>query len=223
MKCSSYFSGLGSDELEAISGLVFEKSYKNGAIIILEGEAAEALYFVASGVVKVFKTSSDGKEQTLAIIRPRETFNEVPIFDGDVNPASVQAMTEVMLYGIRVRDIGNILHTYPLVSTNVIRIMAGRLRHLIALVEDLSFRHVIGRVAKILLEYATDGTSPGPRLTQREMASMAGTAREVVSRSLKNLEKDGFIKIDRQRIIIKDREALNNIVSPLFETNVTDG
>ncbi len=223
LKTSPYFSGLGPDELEDISRFVFEKSYPNGAIIVLEGETAEALYFVASGVVKVFKTSPDGKEQTLAIVRPQETFNEVPIFDGDINPASVQAMTEVLLYGIRARDMENILRTYQSVAMNLIRIMAGRLRHLLALVEDLSFRHVIGRVAKILLENAADGTSAGPRLTQRDMAAMAGTAREVVSRSLKNLEKDGFIKIDRQRIIIKDREALSNIVSPLFETKVTDG
>ncbi|UCG54196.1 MAG: Crp/Fnr family transcriptional regulator [Dehalococcoidia bacterium] len=222
LKSSPYFLGLGSDELEAIGKLVFEKSYNHGAIILLEGETAEALYFVASGVVKVFKTSTDGKEQTLAIIRPQETFNEVPVLDGDVNPASVQAMTAVTLYGIRSRDMENILHVYPLVAINVIKIMAGRLRHLVALVEDLSFRHVIGRVAKILLEYATDGTSSGPKLTQRDMAAMAGTAREVVSRSLKNLEKDGLVKIDRQRIIIKDREALSNIVSPLFETKVTD-
>ncbi|MFH1663089.1 MAG: Crp/Fnr family transcriptional regulator [Chloroflexota bacterium] len=222
-KSSPYYSGLGSIELEAISRLVFEKNYDHGAMIVLEGEAAEALYFIASGAVKVFKTSADGKEQTLAIIRPRETFNEVPVFDGDVNPASAQAMTPVTLYGIRRNDIGNILRSYPQVTINIIKVMAGRLRHLIALVEDLSFRHVIGRVARILLEYATDGASLGLRLTQRDMAAMAGTAREVVSRSLKTLEEGGFIKIDRHRIIIKDREALNNIVSPLFETKVTDG
>jgi CRP/FNR family transcriptional regulator len=94
--------------------------------------------------------------------------------------------------------------------------MAGRLRHLVALVEDLSFRHVIGRVARILLEYTADGASPGPRLTQRDMAAMAGTVREVVSRSLKTLEEGGLIKIDRHRIIIKDKEALKEIVEPSF-------
>lgn len=216
LKSSPYFSGLGSDELEAINRLVFEKSYDQGAVIFLEGEMAEALYFVASGAVKVFKTSADGKEQTLAIIRPEETFNEVPVFDGDANPASAQAMMSVTLYGIRRDDIDNILRSYPHVAINVIKVMAGRLRHLVALVEDLSFRHVIGRVARILLEYTADGASPGPRLTQRDMAAMAGTAREVVSRSLKTLEEGGLIKIDRHRIIIKDKEALKEIVEPSF-------
>ena len=69
-------------------------------------------------------------------------------------------------------------------------------------------------MAKILLEYAADGA--GPRLTQRDMAAIAGTAREVVSRSLKTLEEEGFIKIDRHRIIIKDKEALKEIVGPSF-------
>jgi CRP/FNR family transcriptional regulator len=216
LKSSPYFSGLGSDELEAINRLVFEKSYDQGAVIVLEGEMAEALYFVASGAVKVFKTSADGKEQTLAIIRPEETFNEVPVFDGDANPASAQAMMPVTLYGIRRDDIGNVLRSYPHVAINVIKVMAGRLRHLVALVEDLSFRHVIGRVARILLEYTADGASPGPRLTQRDMAAMAGTVREVVSRSLKTLEEEGLIKIDRHRIIIKDKEALKEIVEPSF-------
>jgi CRP/FNR family transcriptional regulator len=216
LKSSPYFKGLGSDELEAIKRLVFEKSYDQGAVIVLEGEMAGALYFVASGAVKVFKTSAEGKEQTLAIIRPEETFNEVPVFDGDANPASAQAMMPVTLYGISRNDIGNILRSYPHVAINVIKVMAGRLRHLVALVEDLSFRHVIGRVARILLEYTADGALPGPRLTQRDMAAMAGTAREVVSRSLKTLEEEGLIKIDRHRIIIKDKEALKEIVEPSF-------
>lgn len=223
LKASPYFSGLGSNELEAINRHVFKKSYDRGAMIALEGEMAEALYFVASGAVKVFKTSADGKEQTLAIIRPEETFNEVPVFDGDASPASAQAMTPVSLYGISRNDIENILRGYPSMAINVIKVMAGRLRHLVTLVEDLSFRQVVGRVAKILLENAADGASPGPRFTQRDMAAMAGTAREVVSRSLKTLEEKGIIKIDRHRIVIKDKEALKEIVEPSFETKVTDG
>ncbi len=223
IKALPYFSGLGSGELVAVSELVFEKDYDRGALIVLEGEMAEALYFVASGAVKVFKTSAEGKEQTLAIIRPYGTFNEVPVFDGDANPTSAQAMTPITLYGIRKNDIAKILRSYPPVAGNIIKVMAGRMRHLVSLVEDLSFRHVIGRVARILLEYAAYEPSPGFRLTQRDIATMAGTAREVVSRSLRTLEEEGLIKIDRHRIVIKDKEALKEIVEPSFGTKVTDG
>ena len=216
VRSSAYFSRLSPTELETISKFVFEKSYDRGQMLLVEGEAAGALYFVASGVVKVFKTSADGKEQILAVIRPGETFNEVPVFNGGFNPASAQAMTPLLLYGITGKDMQMILHKYPKVAVNIIAVMTKRLRHLVSLVEDLSFRHVIGRVAKILLEYATDGAASGQRLTQRDMAAMAGTAREVVSRSLKTLEGDGIIKMDRHRIIVKDKEALKNMVEPSF-------
>jgi len=216
LKSSPYFSELSSTELEAVNKLTFEKSYERGEMLLLEGEAAGALYFVASGAVKIFKTSADGKEQILAIVRPKETFNEVPIFNGGLNPASAQAMVPVIVYGIRKSDLEIILRKYPRVALNVIKVMANRLRHLVSLVEDLSFRHVIGRVAKILLDYAGDETITGPRLTQRDMAAMAGTAREVVSRSLKTLEEYGVIKVDRHRIIITNRGVLEKVVEPSF-------
>ena len=185
-------------------------------MICLEGEAAEALYFIASGVVKVFKTSADGKEQILTIARPGESFCDVPMFNGGLNPAGAQAMGPVLLYGMGKNDLDVILRSYPQVALNIIKVMAKRMRHLVSLVEDLSFRHVIGRVARILLEYAGDGTAPGTRLTQRDMAAMAGTAREVVSRSLKTLEEEGVITMERHRIVITNKDALKKMVEPSF-------
>ena len=107
---------------------------------------------------------------------------------------------------------GVILRDHPQVALNVNKLLAQRVRHLVSLVEDLSFRRVIGRVAKILLEHAGNGTGPRPRLTQQEMAAMAGTAREMVGRSLKTLEDEGAIRMDRHRIVITDKEALREIV-----------
>jgi len=212
IKPSPYFTGLVVAELEAVSRLMSEKQYERGEIILFEGEEAGALYFIASGAAKIFKTSVDGKEQILTIVRPGEAFNEVPVFNGGINPANAQAMTPVTLYGISRKDIEAILHSYPQVALNVIKVMAKRLRHMVLLVEDLSFRRVIGRVARILLEYVTDGTAPGAKLTQRDMAAIAGTAREVVSRSLKSLEDKGIIRMDRHRIIVKDKAALREMV-----------
>ncbi len=208
-----YFSGLGPAELDSIRKLVFEKTAERGEIVLLEGEPADGLYFVASGVVKVFMTSAEGKEQILHIVRPGESFNDVPVFDGGLNPAGAQAMGPVTLYGIRKSNVETILRDHPQVALNVIRVLADKLRHLVSLVEDLSFKHVIGRVAKILLEQAGDGKGPGPRLTQQEMAGMAGTAREVVGRSLKALEEQGVVRLDRHRIVITDKEALKEIIA----------
>ncbi len=222
LKSVGYFSQLSLAGLEAVSQLVFEKKCRPGELIVFEGEEARALYFIASGVVKVFKTSAEGKEQILAIARPGESFGDVPIFNGGLNPASAQAMGPVTLYGVEKGKMESILRDYPEVALSAIRVMAGRVRHLLSLVEDLSFKHVIGRVAKILLEYARDGTAPGTRLTQRDMAAMAGTAREVVSRSLRALEDDAIITVERHRIVIVNKDALEKIAEPLFETKVTD-
>jgi CRP-like cAMP-binding protein len=212
LKKIPYFSDLGLAELESIGKLVFEKSADRAAMVLLEDESAADLYFVASGVVKVFKTSAEGKEQILAIVRPGESFNDVPIFDGGLNPASAQAMGPVLLYGIKKDDMKAILRDHPRIALNVIKVLAGRVRHLVSLVEDLSFKHVIGRVAKILFENVGGETGHGPRLTQQEMAAMAGTAREVVGRSLKALEEEGAIKVDHHRIIITDKKALQKIM-----------
>ncbi len=211
-----YFSGLSVAELDSIMEFIFEKTLQRGELVLIEEEPAEVLYFVASGAVKVFKTSAEGKEQILNIVRPGESFNDVSIFDGGPNPASVQTMGPVVLYGIRRSELEIILRDHPQVALNVTKVLAGQARHLGSLVEDLSFRHVIGRVAKILLEHAGDGTGARPRLTQQDMAAMAGTVREVVGRSLKALEDDGAIRLERHRIVITDKEALKDMVAAYF-------
>ncbi len=212
LKSVPYFSGLSPVELDSIKSLVFEKTAGRGEVILFEGEAAEALFFVVSGAVKVFKTSAEGKEQILNIVRPGESFNDVPIFDDGLNPASAQAIGPVILYGVSKDELRIIVRDHPQIALNIIKVLAERVRQLVSLVEDLSFRHVIGRVARILLEHAGDGAVPGQRLTQQEMAAMAGTAREVVGRSLKALEEGGVIRLDRHRIVITDREALKEML-----------
>ncbi len=206
-----YFSRLSPDELDSVKKLVFEKKVERGDIIVLEGEPAGALYFVGTGAVKMFRTSADGKEQVLNIVRPGESFNDVPIFDGGPNLASGQAMGPVSLYGILKHDLNVFLQDHPRIAINIINVLAAQTRHLVSLVEDLSFRPVVGRVAKTLLEYAGNGTDIGKRLTQQDMAAIVGTVREVVSRSLRALESDGVIRMDRHRIVITDRDALKDV------------
>ncbi|MBM3157524.1 MAG: Crp/Fnr family transcriptional regulator [Chloroflexi bacterium] len=211
LKSIPYFSGLSAAELESIKTLVFEIEAERGKLLLLEGETSEALYFVVSGAVKVFKTSPDGKEQILQIMRPGEAFNEVPVFDGGLNLASAQAMGTVVIYGIKRSDLETIMRNHSKVALNAIRVLSQKLRHVVSLVEDLSFRHVNARVAKILLEYASDGSGVKERLTQQEMAAMAGTAREMIGRSLKELMDGGIIRLERHRIVIADREALKKM------------
>lgn len=207
-----YFDGLSEEERQSIKTFAIERRYERGDIIIYEGDKATALYVVCSGAVKIFKTSIEGKEQILSIARPGDTFNDVGVFDEGLNPASAQAMGEAVIYELGQNELNTLLQNYPIVAHNTIKVLAERVRELVTLVEDLSFRRVVGRVAKILLEYAGTDQENGPRLTQQEMAAMAGSAREVVGRSLKTLEEDGLIKLNRHKVIITDIEALRGMV-----------
>ncbi|MFC1998679.1 Crp/Fnr family transcriptional regulator [Chloroflexota bacterium] len=212
LKQVAYFSGFALGELKEAAKPLFEQSFKRGEIIALEAEPADNLYIVASGVVKLFKTSAEGKEQILYLAHAGDSFNDVPVIDGLPNPASAQAMVAVDLYGISKVDMLSLLDKYPRAQKNVTDLLAERIRNLSLLVEDLSFKHVIGRVAGILLKYGGDGDGPKTRLTQQDMAAMAGTAREVVGRSLKMLESDGTIKMNRHRIVISNKKALEDMV-----------
>lgn len=212
LQVSPYFAGMTESEIDSISGLFFEKTIGKGEKITWEGDLGEALYFVVSGAVKSFKTSTEGKEQILQIILPGNSFNDVAVFDGGLSPTSTEAMSLVNLYVISRSDVGKILAEYPKIMINVVDILSSRIRHLLDLVEDLSFRQVIGRIARILLEYA-DGAGPKPKLTQHEMAALAGTAREVVGRSLKTLQEEGMIRMERNRLVIANKDALYQMVN----------
>ena len=213
LKSIAYFTMMNATELEAIKLSFSEKTFQRGEVILLEGNLSDTLFFVAAGAVKVFKTSAQGKEQILNIARPGEALNDVPIFDGGMNPASAQALGPVTLYGLKKDKLQSIMRQYPQIALNTSKVLAGRMRQLVNLVEDLSFRHVLGRVTKILLTHADDGTGTNDHLTQQEMAAMAGTAREVVARSLKSLEEQGYIRLERHRIVITNKQSLEEIVA----------
>lgn len=214
LKGIPYFASLSRPDLKRIRDLVFEQSFSKGRIIFLDGDPCRAMYAIRSGRVKIFKTSPEGKEQVLKIMGPGDTFNEVPIFDGGPNPASAQALEETTLYGIRKEDMRYLIEERPTIALAVLKVFAEKLRHFTQLVEDLSFRTVISRLAKLLLQMAEEeGSAPlKQRLTQQELAAMVGTAREVVARALKALEAKGAIRMDRHWIVIVDKGILQGMI-----------
>lgn len=213
LRAIPYFDGISPADLGSFKDSFFERAAERGDLLLAEEETSDTLYFIVSGAVKLFKTSADGKEQIIEIARPGQSINDVPFFDGRANLFSAQAMGSVVLYGVVRGDLERILQRYPQVAQNASRIMAGQVRRLTALVEDLSFKPVIGRVAKILLEHSEENPDSRPKLTQQDIAAMAGTAREVVGRSLKSLEEEGLIRLERKRLVIRDKEALKDMVA----------
>ena len=207
-----YFEALSIGEIEQVSREVLELSFARGEVLFLEGEPCRGLYVVKSGQVRIFKSSPEGREQVLLVAKPGDSFNDVPVFDGGPNPASASALEESTVYLIPKETVLALLQDCPSARA-ILKLFAARLRHLTMIVEDLSFRSVVGRLAKLLLELAVveDGASPVKRLTQDEMATMVGSVRDVIGRALRHIEKTGAIKIERQSILVVSPEKLREI------------
>ena len=207
-----YFAGIDQDRLAGFVSAFNAKSYLKGQTIISEGDTEPVLHFVNSGVVKLFKMSPEGKEQIIEIIRPGESFNDITVFGGGPAPYSAQALginTDILW--VHKNDLLAFLEKNWKAALNAFEVVAHQSSSLLVLIEDLSFKNVIGRVAKILLQNAAPGPGGAQRLTQYEMAAMAGTAREVVGRSLKSLEDIGAIGLERHKIIVKNKEYLRQL------------
>lgn len=209
------FATLSSEDLTQIAAMTVERHYERGDQILIEGDLGGALHYVQHGLVKIFKTSAGGKEQVLRLISAGHTFNDVPALDGGPNPASAAAMESSVVYIIRRADLLMLIMTRPQVAEAVVKMLADALRHLVALVEDLSLRRVTARVAKLLLdqEASSQQGQHAYRLTQQEMAALAGTAREVVGRALKELEMAGAIEMHQGRAVVLNRERLRLLTS----------
>jgi CRP-like cAMP-binding protein len=209
-----YFRTLPEEELTQLHRGCLLRRLDVGEIVVLEGMPSPGLYVVRSGSVRVYKTSHRGTEQVLRIAGAGETFNDVSVFDPGVSPVSVRALVAgTSVWELQAARVLDLLAGNPAVASDVVRMLAGRLRYLVALVEDLSFRHIVERVARLLLE--EDASTSGPvASTQQEMAARVGTAREVASRALRELERCGAITRERRRIVGFDAPRLRAILDP---------
>ena len=205
---SAFFDDLAADDLAALSGAMVQRQYPAGQIVLLEGAASSVFYVVQAGRLKLFKTSPRGREQVLRLLRPGDMFNEVAVFDEGPNPASAQAIEDCTLFLLRRRDLMRFVGERPGIALAITRTFARRLREALELVEDLAFRDVTSRLAKILLDGQQGST---PRLTQELLAAMAGSRREVVGRALKALSAEGAVRLERGRIHVCDRKVLERL------------
>jgi len=212
LKTTRYFAGIDATQLEAIGRYFKEVRYDKGVLFISEGSRSDSLYFIVSGLVKVYKTSPNGKEQVLHIAPPGDSLNDVSLFDGEPNAAGMITLTPSVLYAIKKDDIFRILHENPPIMMNVISALASRIRRDSKLLEDISSSQVLGRLAKLFLgRYGGEGLTAGLNLTQKDMASLVGSSREMVNRSLKAIEDMGGIRLSRRKVFILDKSVLRKI------------
>jgi CRP/FNR family cyclic AMP-dependent transcriptional regulator len=207
-----YFDSFGDAAMERLSREAVETSLERGQVIFLEGEPCRGMYVVRSGRVRVFKTSAEGREQVLFVAREGDSFNDVPVFDGGPNPASAAALDRSVVYLLPRETLLSLVEGCP-AARAIIKLFAARLRHLTTVIENLSFRSVLSRLARLLLESAVSENSPAParQMTQDEMAAMVGTVRDVIGRALRQLESAGAIRLDRHRILVVSPEKLREL------------
>jgi CRP-like cAMP-binding protein len=214
LRSSPYFAGLDNRVLERISRLMAERKVDKHEIIWLEQEPAKMVYFTASGLIKLFKISTGGKEQILRLVRPGDCFGHAGVFNGGSSPESAQAIVPSVLYGLINSDLEALLWEHGQLALNTIKALATETHHYLSLVEDLSFRRVNGRLARMLLEHSSEEVGDASFiLTQASMAAMTGTVREVIGKSVRVLKEKGVIGYHRHNIIIRNREALRMMAS----------
>lgn len=208
-----YFAVLNRRVLQEIADRAQRRTYLPGEMIFLEGDPCAGLFIIESGQVKAFKTSSEGREQTLHALGPGQSFNDVAVLDGGSNPANAIALEEAVIWRLAREDVRQLANSHPELAWGLLEHVARRARFLVSVVEDLGLRSVKARLAKLLLEEAQRSADAGSvershLLTQQEMASRLGTVREMVGRALRSLAQDGAIRIDRHRIEVIDRAEL---------------
>ncbi len=204
------FAQLPRDTLARLARVAVPRTYGSEETILFAGDPCRAAYFVAHGHARVARMSSDGREQVLARLGPGHSFNTVPVFQPDgVNHATVQAVDEVTLFVVGKEDLLRLVTEDPKLALALLQDFAARLDHLTDLVEDLSLRTVRGRLARFLLAQAEAG-SVEPRCTQAEIAARLGTVREMIGRTLRDFADDELIRMDRQRIVLLDRQRLED-------------
>jgi CRP/FNR family transcriptional regulator/CRP/FNR family cyclic AMP-dependent transcriptional regulator len=217
------FDCLGDGELEALAELTITRTFDKGQLIILADEPGDTLFIVRRGQVKVSLTHASGKEFILSLLGEGEFFGELAILDERPRSASVVAMEETDLIMLTRPDFLQLVGRVPAIAVALLEELAARLRRTDEQVGGLALLDVHNRVARIILRLAADrgeetdeGIRIKQRLTHQQLANMAGTTRETVTRVLKQLERDGYITTrDRQIVVRRDGGSLEDDGLPL--------
>jgi CRP/FNR family transcriptional regulator, cyclic AMP receptor protein len=195
--------------LKALADHGTVKAYPKNAIIVSEGDRSDSLYVILSGKVKVYLADEEGKEMVLNTQGPGEYFGEIMLDEGP-RSASVITLEPSKFCIVSKEQFNQFLAHNPEVSLELVRSLIRRVRELTKKVSDLALLDVYGRVRQLLLDLATEqnGKLVVERLTQQEMASRVGCAREMISRILKDLRSGGYIKDDGDCLIIVKKPPL---------------
>jgi CRP/FNR family transcriptional regulator len=214
------FAGLEQGELESFSQVAVPRSFPAGTRVFHEGDRSDACYIVRTGSFRVTREHSDGRAITLATLGPGEVFGELAMLDGDLRSASAEALDDSELLALPASEVRALLARHPEISVKLVAALVRRLRAANERISRQSFQTVPSRVAGVLLQLVAEespqsdggGGEVTIHMNQADLAQLAGTSRESVSRFLADLERAGIVKPGRGRVTVLEPGKLRNYI-----------
>ena len=215
------FTDLSEEELALIGVSMSRVSYEAGTIIFAEGEVCRELLIVEEGSVRLLKSAPDGRRQLLSIERKGASLAELAVFDEGRYPATAEAATQTVLLRMSAEVFRKTCLENPPMALKVMKVLGSRLRHLVGLVEELSFSTVRARLIAFLVKLAEEkGIRNSPEIrfelteNNEELAARLGTVRELVSRNLGRLHGEGLIIMKKRMVHVPDLLLLRKEIEP---------
>ncbi|HZB94571.1 MAG TPA: Crp/Fnr family transcriptional regulator [Herpetosiphonaceae bacterium] len=202
------FKDLPPGARSALARVLQDRRYRPGQYLIHQDCAPEGLFVICEGRVRLARIAPDGREQVLQMAGPGELFNAEPLFDGGPTPASARAMSPVRALLLPSAVLVALIGNHPSIALLLLRELSARQRELVILLEDLHFRSVRARLARVLLREARDGAAA---ITQQELAERAGTVREIAGRTLRDMQQEGLVRLLRGQVMVLDLDGLRNV------------
>ena len=204
------FSGLQRDEIQKFADLTRERSYPKGSVILFQDDPGDSLFVLRAGRVKVVLIGEDGREVILGVLEPGAHFGELALIDDQPRSAHVIAMEDAQLLILRREDFRRRVEANASVAWALLTELSRRLRRADVKIGGLVLLDVPGRIARLLLDLADESGSDAIEkpLTHQTIAQMIGASRETVSRAMKEFQDAGLITVERRRISVGDRDAL---------------
>ena len=201
-------ASLDPTEIGSLATRVVERRFEPEESLFWEGDECQGLYLLIEGAVKIFKTSSSGREMMLDMVTAPSSVAELPLFDRGPYPASVRAVKPSVTLFINRTDFYQACRQNPDLPLKILAVVGRRLRQLVFVVESITFGSVTKRLAKLLLDVHQEQGGGGITLTHQELASRLGTVREVVSRNLARFRVQGLIRLEGREITVVDEKGL---------------
>lgn len=215
LKNCDLFERLSPEQIEAIEAASKIRKYERNSLIYLPNDRSDSVFLCASGRVKIYHITSEGKQALLAIIEPGEVFGELAVFDGGTREDFAESMEKTSVIMIPGKTIQQLMETQPAVSLSVTRLMGLRRQRVERRLKSLLFRSNRERLMYMLVELAEQfgsfterGVELSIKLSHQDLANLIGSTRETVTVILGNLQKDGDIKIHRRQIVITNIEKI---------------